>query len=216
MADLIADPFRAARLVLHLRQEGIMDSDVLKAMETIDRSAFVDLSLAHLAFEDCVLPIACGQIIPKPSVTGKLLQALQLETVKDARILVVGVGSGYMAALVAQLGAEVFAVERFRRLADTTRTRLLDLDVANVAVRHGDGLEGWADRGPYQRILLSGAIDEVPDVLLQQLTPDGALIAVMTAEVGSVLMRIDANGTAERLQVIESLPKLVAGKSRAL
>lgn len=216
MAELIADPFRAARLVLHLRQEGIMDSDVLKAMETIDRSAFVDLSLAHLAFEDCVLPIACGQIIPKPSVTGKLLQALQLETVKDARILVVGVGSGYMAALVAQLGAEVFAVERFRRLADTTRTRLLDLDVANVAVRHGDGLEGWADRGPYQRILLSGAIDEVPDALLQQLTPDGVMIAVMTAEVGSVLMRIDANGTAERVQVIESLPKLVAGKSRAL
>lgn len=216
MAELIADPFRAARLVLHLRQEGIMDSDVLKAMETIDRSAFVDLSLAHLAFEDCVLPIACGQIIPKPSVTGKLLQALQLETVKDARILVVGVGSGYMAALVAQLGAEVFAVERFRRLADTTRTRLLDLDVANVAVRHGDGLEGWADRGPYQRILLSGAIDEVPDALLQQLTPDGVMIAVMTAEVGSVLMRIDANGTAERVQAIESLPKLVAGKSRAL
>lgn len=216
MADLIADPFRAARLVLHLRQEGIMDSDVLKAMETIDRSAFVDMSLAHLAFEDCVLPIACGQIIPKPSVTGKLLQALQLEAVEDARILLVGVGSGYLAALVAQLGAEVFAVERFRRLADTTRTRLLDLGLGGVAVRHGDGLEGWLERGPYQRILLSGAIDEVPNALQQQLTSDGAMIAVMIAEVGHVLVRIDANGSVERLQVIESLPKLVAGKSRAL
>lgn len=216
MADLIADPFRAARLVLHLRQEGIMDSGVLKAMETIDRSAFVDLSLAHLAFEDCVLPIACGQIIPQPSVTGKLLQALQLETVSDARILLVGIGSGYLAALAAQLGADVFAVERFRRLADTTRTRLLELGLGSVAVRHADGMKGWPERGPYQRILLSGAVDDVPEALLEQLAPDGVMIAVMTAEVGHVLARIDAKGTVERLAAIESLPKLVAGKSRAL
>ena len=216
MADLIDDPFRAARLVLHLRQEGITDSGVLKAMETIDRSAFVDPSLAHLAFEDCVLPIACGQIIPAPSVTGQLLQALQLETVQQARILLVGAGSGYLAALAAQMGADVFAVERYRRLADTTRTRMLDMEFGNVAVRHADGFEGWPERGPYQRILLSGAINEVPGALLQQLTSDGTLIGIMVADTEHTLVRINTNGAIERLRGIEAVPKLVAGKSQAL
>ncbi|WP_430404783.1 protein-L-isoaspartate O-methyltransferase family protein [Hyphomonas sp.] len=217
MAELIADPFRAARLVLHLRQEGITDDGVLKAMETIDRGAFVDgPGLDKLAFEDCILPIPCGQIVPRPAVTGQLLQALQIRQVREARILLVGVGSGYTAALAAQLGADVFAMDRYRRLCDAARRRMLELGLGNVAVRHGDGLFGWPERGPYDRILLTGAIDEVPDVLLQQLAKGGALIAPFRTADAQHLLRMGADGTQERLAIARPLPPLMDGASKAL
>ena len=217
MAELIADPFRAARLVLHLRQEGITDDGVLKAMETIDRGAFVDTpGLEKLAFEDCVLPIPCGQIVPRPAVTGQLLQALQIKQMREARILLIGVGSGYTAALAAQLGADVFAMDRFRRLCDAARRRMLDLGLGNVAVRHGDGLTGWTERGPYDRILLTGAVDEVPEVLLQQLAKGGVLIAPLQTADSQVLLRMGADGTQQRLAIAHPLPALVEGRSRAL
>jgi protein-L-isoaspartate(D-aspartate) O-methyltransferase len=217
MAELIADPFRAARLVLHLRQEGITDDAVLKAMETIDRGAFVDGPGLHkLAFEDCVLPIPCGQIVPRPAVTGQLLQALQIRQVREARILLVGVGSGYTAALAAQLGADVFAMDRYRRLCDAARRRMLDLGLGNVAVRHGDGLFGWPERGPYDRILLTGAIEDVPDALLQQLVKGGVLIAPIQTAGAQHLLRVGADGTQERLAIARPLPPLMDGASKAL
>lgn len=217
MAELIADPFRAARLVLHLRQEGITDDGVLKAMETIDRGAFVDGPGLHkLAFEDCILPIPCGQIVPRPAVTGQLLQALQIRQVREARILLVGVGSGYTAALAAQLGADVFAMDRYRRLCDAARRRMLELGLGNIAVRHGDGLFGWPERGPYDRILLTGAIEEVPDALLQQLAKGGALIAPIQTAGAQHLLRVGADGTQERLAIARPLPLLMDGASKAL
>ncbi|KCZ93259.1 protein-L-isoaspartate O-methyltransferase family protein [Hyphomonas johnsonii] len=217
MAELIADPFRAARLVLHLRQEGITDDGVLKAMETIDRAAFVDGdALARLAFEDCVLPIPCGQIIPRPAVTGQLLQALEIRQVREARILLVGMGSGYTAALAAQLGADVFAMDRFRRLCDAARMRMLDLGLGNVAVRCGDGLNGWPERGPYDRILLTGSVPDVPDLLLGQLAKGGALIAPVSTGATQHLLRIQADGSRQRLAIAHPLPALVEGTSKAL
>jgi len=209
MAELIADPFRAARLVLHLRQEGITDDGVLKAMETIDRGAFIDGgSLDKLAFEDCILPIPCGQIIPRPAVTGQLLQALQIRQVREARILLIGMGSGYTAALA--------AMDRYRRLCDAARMRMLDLGLGNVAVRHGDGLVGWPERGPYDRILLTGAVGEVPDVLLQQLARGGVLISPFNTPDGQVLLRMGADGAQERLAIAQPLAPLLEGRSRAL
>ena len=217
MAALIADPFRAARLVLHLRQEGINDDGVLKAMETIDRGAFVDdPELAQLAFEDCVLPIPCGQIIPRPAVTGQLLQALEIRNLREARILLVGMGSGYTAALAAQLGADVFALERYRRLADAARLRMLDLGLGNVAVRLGDGLMGWAERGPFDRILVTAALTEVPEHLLAQLRKDGRLVAPLETASGQVLVRISPEGARETLGLAAPLPPLIEGRAKAL
>ena len=127
-----------------------------------------------------------------------------------------GVGSGYTAALAAQLGADVFAMDRYRRLCDAARRRMLELGLGNVAVRHGDGLFGWPERGPYDRILLTGAIDEVPDVLLQQLAKGGALIAPFRTADAQHLLRMGADGTQERLAIARPLPPLMDGASKAL
>ncbi|MBD3771196.1 MAG: protein-L-isoaspartate(D-aspartate) O-methyltransferase [Rhodobacterales bacterium] len=217
MAGLIADPFRSARLVLHLRQEGVTDDGVLRAMETIDRAAFVDdPALSQLAFENAILPIPCGQIIPRPVTTGQLIQALQLVRGNESRVLLVGAGSGYTAALLAQLAADVFAVERFHTLTEAIRRRILELELSNLAVRCEDGLLGWPERGPYDRILLAGAVEEIPDTLLSQLGKGGMLVAPVVTGAGQVLMRLHENGERERLGFRHALPMLREGRSQAL
>jgi len=217
MAGLIADPFRAARLVLHLRQEGVTDDGVLRAMETIDRAAFIDdPALTNLAFENALVPIPCGQIIPRPVTTGQLIQALQLEKGNKSRVLLVGAGSGYTAALLAQIASDVFAVERFNALTGEIRRRILDLELSNLAVRCGDGLLGWPERGPYDRILLAGAVEEIPEALLSQLAKGGLLVAPVVTPEGQVLMRLHENGERERLGFRHALPLLREGPAQAL
>lgn len=217
MAGLIADPFRAARLVLHLRQEGVTDDGVLRAMETIDRSAFVDdPALSRLAFEDALLPIPCGQVILRPVTTGQLLQALQLRECPNARILLVGAGSGYTAALAAQLASDVFAVERYRTLSDDIRRRIVDLGLSNLAVRCEDGLLGWPERGPYDRILLAGSVEEVPETLLAQLGKGGLLVAPVVGAEGQALLRLHEDGRRERLGLRHALPPLREGRAQVL
>jgi protein-L-isoaspartate(D-aspartate) O-methyltransferase len=217
MAGLIADPFRAARLVLHLRQEGVTDDGVLRAMETIDRAAFIDdQALTDLAFENALVPIPCGQIIPRPVTTGQLIQALQLEKGNKSRVLLVGAGSGYTAALLAQIASDVFAVERFNALTGEIRRRILDLELSNLAVRCGDGLLGWPERGPYDRILLAGAVEEIPEALRSQLAKGGLLVAPVVTPDGQVLMRLHENGERERLGFRHALPLLREGPAQAL
>ena len=123
MADLIADPFRAARLILHLRRQGIRNDGVLSAIETINRGVFVDRSFKALAAEDAALPIPCGQMLPKPVVVAQLLSALSVTPGRQNTILMVGAGSGYVAALLAQIGRHVWAVERYRKLVDEAPER---------------------------------------------------------------------------------------------
>ncbi|MCA8902980.1 MAG: protein-L-isoaspartate(D-aspartate) O-methyltransferase [Hyphomonas sp.] len=217
MAELIADPFRSARLVLLLRQEGVTDDGVLNAMETIDRTAFVDdPALAPLAFEDCTLPIPCGQTIPRPAVTAQLLQALQLKQGKEARVLLIGAGSGYTAGLLAQLASDVFAVERFHSLTEDVRRRIIDLGLSNLAVRCEDGLLGWPERGPYDRILLAGAVEEVPEVLLSQLGKGGLLVAPVAGPSGQAIACMHEDGRRESLPLTYPLPRLVEGRAQAL
>lgn len=186
---LIADPFRAARLILNLRQAGVRDPATLQAMETIDRSAFVDESCADIAFEDSLLPIGCGQTLDRPSQLGLLMQAMALPADRDTRVLLVGAGSGYFAALLAQVASHVFAVDRYRRLVDETTERLGSLGVSNVTLRHGNGLDGWQERGPFGRIVLTGSVQVIPARLFAQLTPDGAIIAPIRTIDADVIRR---------------------------
>lgn len=217
MADLIADPFRAARLVLLLRRQGIRDDGVLSAMETIDRGVFVEPGLAELAYEDTALPIPCGQMIPKPVVVAQLLGALKATPGKEDRILLIGAGSGYILALLAQIGRHVWAIDRYQKLVTDARARMLELKVENVTLKHGDGLDGWPEHKPFDRILLTGAVSGIPEGLLGQLAKDGALVTPFN-ETGKdqVIRRVTGKGEQSDFQILEPLPLLRAGKSAAL
>lgn len=217
MADLIADPFRAARLILLLRRQGIRDDAVLAAMETIDRAVFVEPDLGELAYEDTALPIPCGQMIPKPVVVAQLLGALQMSPGKEDRVLLIGAGSGYMAVLLAQIGRHVWAVDRYQKLVINARARMLELKVENVTLKHADGLAGWPEHKPFDRILLTGAVSGIPEALPAQLSKDGILVTPFN-QTGKdqIIRRVAANGRETDFPILEPLPLLRSGKSQAL
>lgn len=217
MADLIADPFRAARLVLSLRRQGITDDAVLTALETVDRGAFVASDLANMASEDCALPIACGQSIARPMVTAKLLRALAISPGKQERVLLVGSGSGYIAALLAQISRHVYGVERYAQLAETSRARLADLKVENVTIKHGDGLAGLPEQGPFDRILLTGAVKTIPAALVEQLNKNGILVTALIQSDGTQVLRtVSADKSVSDEPLTEALAPLTKGVSQAL
>lgn len=213
---LIADPFRAARLILSLRQAGVRDPAVLQAMETIDRGVFVDESCADIAFEDTILPIGCGQILDRPTQLGLLMQAMALPQDRTARVLLVGAGSGYLAALIAQTAGHVFAVDRYRRLVTETTQRLDRLGVSNATVHHGDGLDGWQEQGPFTHIVLAGSVQMVPARLLGQLTPDGSVTAPIRTMEGDLIRRTTATGGNGDLPAPERFQPLREGVADAL
>ncbi len=189
MADLIPDPLRAARLVLSLRRQGITDDGVLTALETVDRGVFVGENLKSMVGEDCALPIPCGQSIPRPIVTAKLLRALQVSPGKEERVLLIGSGSGYTAALLSQISRHVYGIERYERLVEQSRKRLTELNVDNVTIKHGNGLLGLQEHGPYDRILLTGAIKTIPAVLIEQLSKSGLLVTAIESNSGDQILR---------------------------
>ncbi|MEL7113344.1 MAG: protein-L-isoaspartate(D-aspartate) O-methyltransferase [Pseudomonadota bacterium] len=189
MAGLIPDPLRAARLVLSLRRQGITDDGVLTALETVDRGAFVADELREIAAEDSALPIPCGQSIPRPVVTAKLLRALQIAPGKETRVLLIGSGSGYTSALLSQISRHVYGVERYERLVEQSRKRLKALGVKNVTIRHGNGLTGLSQHGPFDRILLMGAVKTIPAVLIEQLDKDGLLVTPIESSKGPQILR---------------------------
>ena len=217
MAELTDDPYRAARLLLHLRQEGVTDARVLTAMETLDRAAFVDdAALAPLAFEDAVLPIPCGQIILRPAATGHLLQALALPEDGSARVLLVGFGSGYMTAVAASLCAHVYAIDRYARLVREGEARLARLGIGSVTVRQSDGLLGWPGEAPFDRIVLAGAVTEAPSALLGQLAGGGRLAALVTDGAGQAIVSISTGGEMQRTPFFQQVPPLTEGVAAAL
>ena len=217
MAGLIADPFRAARLLLHLRQEGVTDARVLTAMETIDRAAFVDdAALAPLAFEDAILPIPCGQVILRPAATGHLLQALALPEDGSANVLLVGFGSGYMAALAASLSRHVFSVDRYARLVREGEARLARLGIGNVTVRQADGRDGWPEQDPFDRIVLACAVPAVPDLLLSQMRQGGRLVAPVVRGNDRAIVSVMLDAGVLRTPFFQHIPAMTEGKAAVL
>ena len=160
---------------LSLRRRGISDQTVLRAMEEIPREAFVESADHDYAYRDSALGIACGQTISQPFVVAYMTEQLQLQ--KSHRVLEIGTGSGYQAAVLAQLAGQVVTVERFRALADAARKRLQKLQCSNVEVILADGLSLPAELGSFDRIMVTAAMVEIPPELLDRLQPDGVLIA---------------------------------------
>ncbi len=160
---------------LSLRRRGISDQAVLRAMEEVPRDVFVDPADRDAAWRDTALGIACGQTISQPFVVAYMTGQLRLRP--EHRVLEIGTGSGYQAAVLARLCAHVVSVERFRTLADTARARLAKLGYDNVEVVLADGLALPEDIGVFDRIIVTAALPEIPPSLTRLLRPDGIMIA---------------------------------------
>jgi protein-L-isoaspartate(D-aspartate) O-methyltransferase len=160
--------------LFHLRAKGVTDSRVLTAMERIDRGLFVEGIFAERAYEDVPLPIASGQTISQPSVVGLMTQSLHVQP-RD-KVLEVGTGSGYQAAILSQLARRVYTIDRHRTLTRTAQGRIDALGITNVTVLTGDGSFGLPDQAPFARILVTAAAEDPPGPLLDQLRVGGIMV----------------------------------------
>ena len=179
----------------HIAGQGIRDAAVLAAMRAVPREAFVPGRLAHLAHADQPLPIEEGQTISQPYVVAAMTEALRLRAAD--RVLEVGTGSGYAAAVLATIAAEVYTIERLRSLADSAARRLADLGYENVHVRHGDGTLGWPEHAPYDAIVVTAGGPDVPPSLLAQLTGGGRLVMPIGPPHAQQLVRVTRTGTTD-------------------
>jgi protein-L-isoaspartate(D-aspartate) O-methyltransferase len=182
----------------HLLARGIRDAAVLKAMREVPREAFLPPEMERVAYEDGPLPIQEGQTISQPYIVAYMIEALELAG--NERVLEIGTGSGYAAAVLSRCTAEVFTVERMTVLAESARHRLQALGYRNILVRLGDGTLGWREYAPYQAIVVTAGAPEVPDELLEQLAPQGRLVIPI--------------GATPHLQTLVRVRKLAGGDSR--
>lgn len=164
------------RLVERLREQGISDPRVLEAFRTVPRHLFVDEALASRSYEDTALPIGHGQTISQPFVVGRITSAVIADSVPQ-KVLEVGSGCGYQAAILATIVPHVYGIERIRPLVARSRIVLRRLQIRNVNLRHGDGYHGWPEQAPFDAIVLSAAPEVIPPPLLDQLADGGKLIA---------------------------------------
>lgn len=209
-----------AALLLDMRGRGVQDVNVLRALETAPREIFAPHRYQDLARRNLALPLRCGQTLPEPWLTAKMLEALSLSP--RCRALEVGTGSGYAATLIARLCDRLVSAERFRTLAVEARARLAQLDVANVDVVWADGLDAGAFGGTFDRIIVQGALPEPPQSLLDALAPEGVLV-MARPERGEPrrqhVVRIARNpgGSLDVVPICACrLQPIVAGRSQAL
>lgn len=164
------------RMITQLSGLGIRDSAVLEAIRQVPRHLFIEEALVHRAYENIALPIGYRQTVSQPYIVARMTEAL-LDGGAVRTVLEIGTGSGYQAAVLAKLVDRVYSVERIQALGRNARELLSRLRINNVSVRHGDGAEGWAAKGPFDGILLTAAPREIPHTLLTQLAPGGRLVA---------------------------------------
>jgi len=168
------DAERTMQFVFALRSKGVTDKRVLEAMEAVDRGVFVRGHFSERAYDDLPLPIPCGQTISQPSVVGLMTQALDL-TGRE-KVLEVGTGSGYQAAILAALARRVYTVERHRPLVQHVRELFASLDITNITTVLGDGSFGLPDQAPFDRIVVTAAAEDPPGPLLAQLRVGGIMV----------------------------------------
>jgi protein-L-isoaspartate(D-aspartate) O-methyltransferase len=205
------------QFLLTLRRRGIADQAVLRAMDEVPRERFVSREMAGNAYADHAMPIDCGQTISQPYVVAYMTE--QLGVLPHHRVLEVGTGSGYQAAVLSRLAREVLSIERYRTLAEQARGRLRDLGYDNVEVIVGDGLAGVPDRAPFDRILVTAAAEDVPQTLVDQLGEGGVMVLPVGSHDGPQyivkLTRTAADLTRESLIGVRFVP-LLPGQAREL
>jgi protein-L-isoaspartate(D-aspartate) O-methyltransferase len=163
------------RLVDRLRQKGITNELVLKAISETPRHLFIDEALSHRAYEDNALPISNGQTISQPYIVARMTEVLLQDGIPD-KVLEIGTGSGYQAAILAAIVPRVFSVERIRALLVQAKQRFRQLKLNNIMAKHSDGSWGWPQSGPYDAIMVTAAPEEVPQELLDQLAEGGRMV----------------------------------------
>lgn len=170
----MTDEARKIRLLMELRGAGVTDTRVLSAMERVPRELFVPEPFLDKAYENVALPIGFGQTLSRPEVVARMTQALEVG--ERMKVLEVGTGSGYQTAVLAHLGRRVYTVERHRRLLHDAEKRFGKLRLYNITSRVGDGVEGWPELAPFERIMVTAAAPEVPDTLVAQLGEGGVMV----------------------------------------
>ena len=163
-----------ALLMLKLRQNGVSNPEILKSIETIDRSSFVSKSFLNRSLEDIPLPIECGQTISQPSLVAFMIQ--QLEIPYRSKVLEIGTGSGYQTAILSRLSSRIYSIERCKKLVDIAKIRLANLNISNVIILLQDGFFGYSPQAPFDRIILTAAVEEIPNLLINQLKVGGIMI----------------------------------------
>jgi len=180
------------RMVERLREQGIADHRVLQAMAGVPRHLFVEEALASRAYEDTALPIGFGQTISQPYVVARMIEFL-VQNREAGKVLEVGTGCGYQAAVLASIAAEVYSIERIRELLERARANLRELRLKNLRLAHGDGAAGLESAAPFDSIILAAAAPGMPQALLRQLAPGGRMILPLR----------ESGADAQRLVLVE-------------
>jgi protein-L-isoaspartate(D-aspartate) O-methyltransferase len=205
------------QFLLGLRRRGISDPAVLRAMDEVPREHFVENAFVESAYADQALPIACGQTISQPYVVAFMTEQLGVQPAH--RVLEVGTGSGYQAAILSRLAREVISVERYRTLADAARRRLATLGYDNVDVQLGDGLAGMPEHAPYDRVIVTAAAETVPEALVDELVQGGVMVLPLGPHAGPQqlvkLTKGEQGLKQEELIGVRFVP-LLPGKAREL
>jgi protein-L-isoaspartate(D-aspartate) O-methyltransferase len=215
----MADPyarFEAARLVLALRQAGVTEQRLSEAMEKTPRDRFVPVMFRESAWDNVELPIDCGQVLTRPVTVAQVIGAMDVQ--REHTVLEIGTGTGYPAAVFSRLARRVYSIDRYRTLIEQARAALDDAGAARVELRHSDGLAGWPEAAPFDRIVLWGAVADVPVSLIAQLAPGGRMVAPVTRDGEQQLVlfhRVDGETTETILMKSRFLP-LQPGVAREL
>ena len=206
-----------AELILRLRRAGITDRRVVSAIESVPRDLFVPPESHNDAYAERALPIDCGQTISAPVIVGMMTGALDVGD-RD-RVLEIGTGTGYQTAILARLARRVYTIDRFRTLVAAAESRFRTLRISNITTLVGDGIKGWPEQAPFDRIIVTAAADEVPEALLKQLRLGGVLVIPVGPQDGvQKLLRIERTegGPVERALADVRFVPLIPGKAERL
>jgi protein-L-isoaspartate(D-aspartate) O-methyltransferase len=199
------------RLVGRLREKGIQNESVLSVIKTIPRHLFVDEAMSSRSYEDSSLPIGHGQTISQPFIVARMTEILLSRGVPD-KVLEVGTGSGYQAAILSQLVPKVFSVERIVALQNQARERYHMLGINNISLKHSDGSWGWPQHAPFPAIIVTAAPEQIPETLLEQLAVGGIMVIPVGSQTGAQkLLQItrEADGfVQEELDGVKFVPML--------
>ena len=214
---------RKIRLLMQLRRNGISDTATLSAIERVPREAFTPKTFHDQAYENIALPIGQGQTLSQPLVVAMMTQALDAKGAN--KVLEIGTGSGYQAAVLSKICRRVYTIERYKELLDTATERFKALRIHNIVTRLGDGSKGWPEVAPFDRIIVTCAASEYPETLLEQLSPEGGVMILPLGKRGDdqVLIKMTRDGddiTEQNLgpvrfvPLVASMPQQAAGQGR--